>query len=398
MSGRKRSRGEDATTLASSSRAYCFERVGSWTQEQVAAVEAWKCQYLVFGETRGVVSGLRGFVYFLYEKTPSAAAKLGVATFGDEETRWEAVSGATADSERRHASERALLFEKGNKPLTSAQKGQAEIAAWRGAVESARAGAWDAIRPDIVARCRRRLQAAVGAPSSLPSAAVVDLPPPPPPHEWHFGALGCGKTAHAVYGQEGAVFVHNEAVEQSDARWAAYAGEPTVAFYPPPVGVPRPRWAQRLLGAEPFEVRDAVTGAVVRRIRPPRVLVVARHHPQRQISDGAEYREVLRLLGGGVFHWSRPLFLVDAASGRFVRDGSGKLLRGNPTMARVECGDEEEDEMSDLTEEEAATTTASSSGARRKSAAAAAAGGGGGRAPLVIVAAARPWPTTRRNP
>jgi hypothetical protein len=207
-----------------------------------------------------------------------------------------------------------VLHEAGVRPMTPAEKAMAGVRA-------------------------RSKRPRLHPPPAVAAAAATS------PHEWHFGGLGSGKTAHAVHGQPGAVFVHDAHVaDRWDLCWAAYADEPTVVYYSPSQARERrPGWARDLLGPEAFEVRDAA--GAVRRIRPPRVLVVAMHHPYQQFADAAQYREALQRLGG-VFRWARPQPL------------------GAPTAVRVACGDHDLDSLSDLTEEAAATTASTSGGAR----------------------------------
>lgn len=171
------------------SRAFVFT-FNNYTPEDESRIQSINCKYCIYGRETAPTTGtphLQGYIYF-----PNARAKRGVErAIGGETRLWiEEARGDSLNNYDYSTKDDASYFEKGERPATAAEAGQAEKQRW----EAARVAAMEGRYSDIPADMYIRYQ------SSFKRMRREDLPPPgdlEPNHSygiWIYGPPRTGKS------------------------------------------------------------------------------------------------------------------------------------------------------------------------------------------------------------
>lgn len=171
-------------------RAFCFT-LNNYTPEEVEQVKSWDARYLIFGKEVGE-SGtphLQGYVYFAEAKTLSALKKKFSAR-----AHWEVARG-TPKQAAEYCEKDGDVFEKGERPKTSADGGNMERERWSGALEAVREGRYDDVPADILCKHLKSIEYAVNKIEC--GKRKVETLEPTTRHYWYWGEPGTGKSRRA---------------------------------------------------------------------------------------------------------------------------------------------------------------------------------------------------------
>lgn len=152
------------------------------------ATKDWDCKYLIFGREKGKESQilhLQGYVSFPNGKTLSALKKY------NSRAHWEIARG-TPKQASEYCEKEGVVFEKGERPLSQAEKGTAEKRRWEAAFTAVKEKRLEDVPYDILCTKLKSVEYAV----KRVAAAKWDLSTIPGgrPHGWVYGESGCGKS------------------------------------------------------------------------------------------------------------------------------------------------------------------------------------------------------------
>lgn len=128
-------------------RAYCFT-LNNYTDDHVLALKALPCRYIIFGKEKAPTTGtphLQGYLYYENPVSFKAVAKLFPWCIYPAK--------GTADQNKVYCTkEDADFYERGVKPMSQEEKGQAQIDQWKNARAAALRGDFASIPDDLYIR------------------------------------------------------------------------------------------------------------------------------------------------------------------------------------------------------------------------------------------------------
>lgn len=169
------------------SRSWCFT-LNNFTDEDYTRIKALDVRYIIVGKEvgEGGTSHLQGYLSLQNAKTFSAVKRM----FAPASPHIELAKGDSL-ANKNYCSKDGDVFEAGDRPLTSLEKGEAEKERWRKALECAKVGDFDSIDPHIqVTHCRNLefIHNKYVMNKVLVSNDVLM-------NEWHWGPSGYGKSS-----------------------------------------------------------------------------------------------------------------------------------------------------------------------------------------------------------
>jgi len=255
------------------SRAFCFTfNNASVTDEELLL--SLDCRYIVFGRELAPTTGtphLQGFIYFTNGKTLRAARTALPGCHVEV--------AITVDEAIAYCKKEGDFVEKGIKPASQQERGDAEKARWQSAWDFAKAGDIESIPADIRLRqygSIRRIERDYMRPPALLSS---------PCGIWIHGPAGTGKT-HSVYESYPELYSKN-----ASKWWDGYQGQAVVLL--DDIGPTEASWSVRHLkmwsDRYPF-IADNKGGSI--NIRPSKFIVTSQYTIETLFLD-VETREAL---------------------------------------------------------------------------------------------------------
>lgn len=260
-------------------RNFCFT-LNNFTKEQYDAVCAWDCKYIVVGKEVGE-SGtphLQGFVCFVNARSFASVKKLCTSA------HWEVSKGTPEQASTYCKKDDKSFFEKGDLPLSAAQKGDAEKNRWKEALKCVQEGRVDDVPADILCVHLRSIQYAA-AQIALSKRKVETLSEWQ--HEWRYGKTECGKSENPRLEHPGA-YIKDPQTEW----WDGYKDEDVVIIDDfDKYNIKHSGNLKRWLDKYPFQAQ--VKNAYMM-IRPKKIIVTSNYHPSEIWSDEQTLGPILR--------------------------------------------------------------------------------------------------------
>nr|ALE29688.1 replication associated protein [Dragonfly larvae associated circular virus-3] len=195
------------------SRGWCFT-LNNYTPEHEALLAAVPCAYMIFGREVGAngTPHLQGFVYFPNAKTFNGAKAVLPAG-----CHLEAAMGSVAQNVE-YCSKDGDVEERGERPLSAAEKGASEAQRWKDARLAAVSGDIADVPDDIYIRYYRTLKEISKDHMARPDGldGVCGL--------WLYGAAGTGKSRYA---QEQ---FPEDYMKMTNKWWDGYQGQDVVVM------------------------------------------------------------------------------------------------------------------------------------------------------------------------
>lgn len=239
-----------------------------------ALLSELECRYVTYGREVGEngTPHLQGFVYFTSAKTHAAVRNL---LTGCHVEVARAIGAAI-----EYCQKDGDFIERGDRPSTPAERGQAEIQRWETSWTASKEGRIEEVPADIRLRCYASIKRVekdyMARPLRLESVCGI----------WIYGPSGVGKT-HAVFESYPSLYSKN-----SSKWWDGYQGEETILF--DDADTTHKDWAGRFFkiwaDKYPF-IADNKGGSI--HIRPKRFVVTSQYTIE-QIFPDVETREALR--------------------------------------------------------------------------------------------------------
>lgn len=263
------------------SRGWCLTW-NNWTPEDRLTLERVACQYIVFGEEKAPTTGtphLQGFVYFANARTLSSMKKIHTSI------SWRAAKGNAEQNFEYCSKDGVNVFERGERPKTSAEKGDDERQRWRDIIKLAEDGNMDALRedhPDVYFNKLGCIKAVHAARKRTVADLDGDLE-----HQWFYGPSGCGKSRRARDENPDAF------IKLVGGRWwDGYDDEDVVIIddwdpYLASQGGDLKRWSDRYVF--PAEIKGTVV-----KIRPRKIVVTSQYLPRQCWTDKATVAAIER--------------------------------------------------------------------------------------------------------
>lgn len=274
-------------------RDWCFT-LNNYTEDEITQVNGIECKYLVYGKEVGAngTPHLQGYIYF-----KNARKFAGVKTCFPQRVHLEA---AIASAEKNiayckkgnqpkaeyeldgvkglHYGEGAVVFEKGDPPLSQKEKGDCNVERYEEAKRMAMEGKLEDIPGDIFIKCYKSLQAIkkdyMDKPQDLDGVCGI----------WIYGPAGIGKSRKARAEYPGSYD------KMCNKWWDGYQGEKYVLLDDfgkdhSVLGHHLKRWADRY-----SFIAENKGGAL--NIRPEKIIVTSQYSID-QIWDDQETRDAL---------------------------------------------------------------------------------------------------------
>ena len=177
------------------------------------------CRYVVIGKEIGDegTPHLQGYMCFSTQHSLSSLKSI------HRQVHWEAKSKKSTHAHcRNYCIKDGKFEERGDMPADPKDKGDAEAAAWQGALDAVREGRLDDVRPDILCRNLKQIEYAVKR-IERSKRKLVDLDYEIV-NEWVYGPTRTGKSKYARG--------HDDVyIKLSFAKWwDDYAGQATVVI------------------------------------------------------------------------------------------------------------------------------------------------------------------------
>lgn len=298
---------------ATRSRAWCFT-LNNWTPLERKQIELTKCEYLVFGEEVGDkgTPHLQGYVYFASARTGRALSK----TTGWARCSNRKAQGSAYQNRDYCTKESTNVFEKGDRPLTSKEKGEAEAKRWEDIKEAAKAGQIEEVDAKVYVQNYR----------SLKMIAQDHMPRPDNLDEvcgtWIWGDAGIGKT-HLPRTKYPDAFI-----KQRTKWWDGYIDQETVILddmdpFAVALGGNIKDWADK------WSFMAEMKGTS-KWIRPKRIIVTSQYPPEGIWKDKETLDAINRRFH--VLHMTGPKFKKKCkrAPSEFLENQNVKIHKPNP--------------------------------------------------------------------
>lgn len=254
----------------SRSRNFCFT-LNNYTEDEIAVVKEWDCKYLIFGKELGESNTphLQGYVSFACQKTLSALKKLS------DRAHWEIARG-TPKQASDYCAKDGDVFEKGTRPLSQQEKGDAEKDRWAKALKDCADGNIEDIPADIAGKHLKSLEYACHR--IRVSKRKLEILEGDMPHEWYVGDTGCGKSRTARLENPGAYIK-----DPQTAWWDGYVDQEIVIVddfdkFQVKQGGDMKRWLDRY----PFQAQFK---GGYQLIRPKKIIVTSQYTPSEIWDD-----------------------------------------------------------------------------------------------------------------
>lgn len=256
----------------SRSRNFTFTQNNYPNTELVDNVE---CKYIIYGKEVGA-SGtphLQGFITFRNQKTLKAAIKVLPGCHVEvAKTVHAAIEYCKKDGD---------FTERGDKPMTQAEKGETEQVRWKRVREAAEEGDYDAIPDDIRFKYYKNIEY-----FNREASKQKKLDDTEEDHEWYFGETGTGKSRKAREEHPDAY------LKMCNKWWDGYKGEEVVIIEDfdsnhSVLGHHMKIWLDRY----PFLAE--VKGGTVK-IRPKKIIVTSNYEPEAIWQDNTTLLPILR--------------------------------------------------------------------------------------------------------
>lgn len=261
------------------SRGWCFT-LNNYTPEHEALLAAIDCAYIIYGREVGEqgTPHLQGFIYF-----SNPRAFNGVKAILPPGSHLEDSRGSVAQNVE-YCSKDGDVVERGVRPLSAAEKGEAEAQRWADARHAAQSGDIEAVPDDIYLRFYRTLKEIAKDHMARPDCidGVCGL--------WLYGQAGTGKSRYA---QE---HFPDHYMKMTNKWWDGYQGQDVVVMddMDPDHSCLRhhlKRWADRY----PF-IAETKGGAVA--IRPKKFVVTSQYSIEQMFKhkDGSPDEETIQAI------------------------------------------------------------------------------------------------------
>lgn len=253
-------------------RNFCFT-LNNYSLEEVESVKGWDCKYLIFGKEVGdsKTPHLQGYVSFANGKTITSLKKFS------NRAHWEIARG-TPKQASDYCAKDGDVFEKGVKPLSQAEKGDAEKERWANALKCVQEGNLEDMDPQI--KCCHLKQIEYAVQRTAASKRKLQTLDGDFEHEWMVGVSGCGKSRLAREQNPDAYIK-----DPQERWWDDYQHEDVVIIddfdkFQVKQGGDMKRWSDR------YPFRAPVKGGYLM-IRPRKIIVTSQYMPD-QIWDDEE--------------------------------------------------------------------------------------------------------------
>lgn len=261
--------------MAPRSRAWCYT-LNNFTEEERDALRSLKCAYHVFGYERGDegTPHLQGYVHFTSMKSLAQMKKI------NPRSHWEVRKG-TVDQAVEYCMKEGDFEVFGDKPMSQAQKGDANKRRFEEAFQAAKEGRMDDIPEDLRTRYygtyKKIREDHLAKPVAL---TCLD-------NEWRYGPTGTGKTrtAHELY--------PDAFIKKANTKWwDGYIDQEVVIIddfdkYHVQLGYELKIW----LDHYPFPA-ERKGGSTM--IRPKKIIITSNYHPAEIWDDDKTLQPVLR--------------------------------------------------------------------------------------------------------
>jgi len=298
------------------SRKFCFT-LNNYTSEEVEHLKTWDCLYLIFGKEVGE-SGtphLQGYVSFAHPKQLKALKKLS------DRAHWEIARG-TPKQAAEYCEKDGDVFEKGERPLSQTEIGNAEKRRWADAFLAVKEDRIEDVPADIKCRNLKSIEYAVKRQKMC--KRNLDTIDGELEHEWLVGETGCGKTSRAKAEHPGAYIK-----DPTTQWWDGYSGEDVVIIddfdkFQVKQGGDMKRWLDRYAYQAQFKGGYEL-------MRPRKIIVTSQYTPeeiwddQRTVDAIMRRVKVIRVVSSG-------LAGAVATYSRSERNGSGALPPAIPIL------------------------------------------------------------------
>lgn len=196
----------------SRSRNFVFT-LNNYTAEEEEAVKVWECVYLIFGKEVGE-SGtphLQGYVSFEHQRTLQALKKLSLRA------HWEIARG-TPKQASEYCEKDGIVFEKGTRPMSQAEKGDAGKRSFDEAFVL-----YKAKKYEEMGQFALQLKSFDYLDAKLMKRDLVVTQLDDLVNEWHWGVPGSGKS-HVRYDHPG------HYVKKTSKWWNGYTNQEVVVM------------------------------------------------------------------------------------------------------------------------------------------------------------------------
>jgi len=240
-------------------------------------VDNVNCKYIAYSKEVAPTTGtphLQGYISFHSNKSFSAACKLLPGC------RIAVMHGSIAENED-YCSKAGQLVERGEKPISNANKGRAESLRWQRARDLAKEGKLDDIDADIYIRCYSTLK-------NIAKDHMIKPPPVDVKAFWIYGATGTGKS-HVVE----STYPDCYKKCMDDLKWFDGYDDHDV-IYLEDIDVYQIKWGgmmKRL--ADKWPMQASIKGSM-KYIRPKVVIVTSNYRPDEIWTDPQTIEPLLR--------------------------------------------------------------------------------------------------------
>lgn len=258
----------------SRARGWCFT-VNNYTEDDEKTLEGVECVYLVYGRERGAqdTPHLQGYIYFSNAKSLGGVKKIL------QRGHWERAKG-NSEQNRDYCTKDGDFIERGERPMTQREKGDAGKRAYEEAFELAKQGRFEEIEEPLRTRfwsTYKRIRKDVQ--EVPPSVEELD-------NHWYWGDTGAGKTRKAREENPGA-FLKNP-----NKWWDGYVDQECVLIdeWSPThecLANHLKQWADH----HPFA---AETKGGMLCIRPKKIIITSNYHPSDCFPKREDLEPILR--------------------------------------------------------------------------------------------------------
>jgi len=259
-------------------RGYCFT-LNNYTQEHIEALECIVCRYIVYGKEIGACGRhhLQGFVYFKSQRYLKAVLKLLPNGCHVESMR------GTIQQATEYCKKDGDFIERGEKPLSSKEKGMTEKSRWTTILKRAKEGdhTWfEQNEPNVWIHMSKKLKA-------FHEISGVVLEYLDTPHEWWYGPTGTGKSRKVWKDYP------DHYQKSLNKWWDGYTGQDVVVIeeWSPKnecTGSQLKIWADRY----PFS--GEIKGGVLQKIRPIQIIVLSNYTIEECFLDSKDFLPLQR--------------------------------------------------------------------------------------------------------
>lgn len=262
------------------SRDWCYT-LNNYTEGERDAARLVDCVYHVFGYERGEngTPHLQGYIRFATMKSLKQAKKIF------ERAHWEPRRGPLKNA-IEYCMKEGDFEEKGEKPKTQQEKGEANKNRWRRIIEKAKEGdeAWlEENEPDVYYKGLATFRS-----HKKPKTQVLGYADEDTPNEWWWGPTGTGKSKRVweMYP------VHYQ--KEKNKWWCNYTGQETVVIEEADPKSMEHMASFMKIWCDRYPFCGQIKGGRLDGLRPARIIVTSNYPPRDCFTNPDDLEPILR--------------------------------------------------------------------------------------------------------